>query len=407
MIRSYKAVTALLLALLLTVLVSSVMAAEQHNETTIATEDSANMQILCETGNQPPVFFANSDIYYSSPQAAAKELRKEMEARNSSVVLSFKTSQDPRVAFGYGAEVSFEDFLGAFAESLFDIALEHTGVPTQGDYLRWQYKNWECSSSLRSNGREYVLSISYQINYYTSAQQEAILDSAIKKLLDQLDVYNANDYEKVCAIYDYMCDNIVYDHAGLEAGDSSLIFTAYAALINKTSVCQGYSNLFYRLALELDIDSRIITGKGNGGDHAWNIVKLGGKYYALDATWDATYAQANLAYRFFLKCEADFGDHQPGKEYTADAFCQAYPMALKNYTYVPQDTVAGDFDGNPGITDSDAIYLLRFTLFPDQYPIAEDADADINCDGVISDADAIYLLRYTLFPDSFPLYPGK
>ena len=57
--------------------------------------------------------------------------------------------------------------------------------------------------------------------------------------------------------------------------------------MNKTAVCQGYAGLLYRLCLEMGISCRMITGTGNGGAHAWNIVALDGKYYNADSTWDA------------------------------------------------------------------------------------------------------------------------
>ena len=64
-----------------------------------------------------------------------------------------------------------------------------------------------------------------------------------------------------------------------------------------------------------------------------------------------------------------------------------------------------DFTGDGQVTDADAIYLLRNTLFPGSYPLS--GNGDINCDGQITDADAIYLLRHTLFPENYPLYPKK
>ena len=60
-----------------------------------------------------------------------------------------------------------------------------------------------------------------------------------------------------------------------------------------------------------------------------------------------------------------------------------------------------DFNEDDQITDADAIYLLRHTLFPENYPLNSSGDA--NGDGQITDADAIYLLRHTLFPESYPL----
>ena len=65
-----------------------------------------------------------------------------------------------------------------------------------------------------------------------------------------------------------------------------------------------------------------------------------------------------------------------------------------------------DLDGTGAVTDADAIYLLRYTLFPEDYPAFEEM-MDVNSDGQVTDADAIYLLRHTLFPEDYPLYPKK
>ena len=68
----------------------------------------------------------------------------------------------------------------------------------------------------------------------------------------------------------------------------------------------------------------------------------------------------------------------------------------------PSDPVTlVDFNGDGVVTDADAVYLLRHTLFAEEFPIT--LDGDVNGDGETTDADAVYLLRYTLFPEEFPL----
>lgn len=61
----------------------------------------------------------------------------------------------------------------------------------------------------------------------------------------------------------------------------------------------------------------------------------------------------------------------------------------------------GDMNRDDTVTDADAVYLLRHTLFAENYPIFQ--DGDFNGDGVVTDADAVYLLRHTLFPENYPI----
>ena len=87
------------------------------------------------------------------------------------------------------------------------------------------------------------------------------------------------------------------------------------------------------------------------------------------------------------------------------------PIAALGHSYENGTcTVCGaldvvDFTGDGLTTDADAVYLLRYTLFPEDYPLA--MNGDVNNDGQITDADAVYLLRYSLFPEDYPLYPEK
>lgn len=61
----------------------------------------------------------------------------------------------------------------------------------------------------------------------------------------------------------------------------------------------------------------------------------------------------------------------------------------------------GNMNEDHALSDADAVYLLRYTLFPDQYLIMR--NGDFTGDGYVTDADAIYLLRHTLFPESYPI----
>lgn len=68
---------------------------------------------------------------------------------------------------------------------------------------------------------------------------------------------------------------------------------------------------------------------------------------------------------------------------------------------VRPDVIVGDMNDDGNVTDADAVYLLRHTLFGEDYPLKQ--SGDMNSDGAVTDADAVYLLRHTLFGSDYPL----
>ena len=277
-------------------------------------------------------------------------MRAQMKARKASVAVTYETKD-------------FYDY-SAFAEALFQAAIAHTGVGNEGDYLRWLWR----SRSRHVYGTQGVyLTYTFKLTYLTTAAQEQQMDTAVASLLRQLNLNGLTNYKKVRKIYDWICANVTYDHTGLKQGidNSPLTWTPYKALLQGTSVCQGYALLFYRLALESGVDNRFIGGKGDGGDHGWNIVRLGGKYYNLDATWDA----GKTSYQWFLLTDGNFVRHVRDADYLTADFYKAYPMGATNYN--PNVTIPGDMNGDGELTTNDAVYLLLHIMFgAEDYPLA-------------------------------------
>ena len=251
----------------------------------------------------------------STIQQAGNIIRPSLKNRTRSITICYKTPTR---------------LDSSIYEQILDEAMKHTGVPTEGDYISWQYGKWTGSGEGRIEGNTYYYNITITVLYYTTYQQEVEMNRVVSNLLKTLNL-KGSEYEKITTIYNYICSNVKYDY-----DQSSDVFkhTAYAALINKKAVCQGYALLFYRLALESKIDARLIAGIGNGGPHGWNIVKIGNQYYNLDSTWDAGYA--NGKYRYYLLSENNFTNHTRDSEYSTSDFYKKYPMATENYTTLIQ-----------------------------------------------------------------------
>lgn len=263
---------------------------------------------------------ADSEEYLDSVEEAGAVVREGMKQRLESIVVHFQAPE----------------YSKALLIEIADQALVHTGVPTEGDYLRWQYGGWNTSTSYYVSNNQAYMTITYTYTYYTTSDQEAAVDKKLAEVFAQLDVAEDSDYDKVRAVYDYICAHTVYDHDNLSDDEYTLKYTAYAALIDEKAVCQGYALLFYRMMLELGVDSRLISGTGNGGAHGWNIVQLDGLYYNADTTWDA----GETEYDYFLKCDENFKNHVRDEEYAGDDFYAAYPMDEVDYL-IPQPVASG------------------------------------------------------------------
>ena len=98
-----------------------------------------------------------------------------------------------------------------------------------------------------------------------------------------------SDYQKIRAIYQWICSNIDYD-------TTYSIHTADSCMDAKKGVCQAYCELFCQIARALDIKVEIITGKtrsrndaiGSVGGHSWLFAFTRKKHGILmDPTWGA------------------------------------------------------------------------------------------------------------------------
>ena len=292
---------------------------------------------------------------------------------------------------------SDSEYCREYMRTLFYKAVEHTGNPIEGDYILRQMSEYECSVESQANGKS---KHTYKVTFFTNKEKEDELNKTVDTILKSLNLNGKSDYQKIKAIYDYLCTNVTYHNLDFLVAMSTNAYiyfptahSAYGALQNNSAVCQGYAVAFYRLALSAGIDSRVIFGTASGGGHAWNIVKLDGKYYLLDSTWDAGQSE----YKYFLKSEKDFPDHIPDDEHKTASWKSSYPISATSYTAsakAPVYDTIGDVDGDGSITAADSLSVLRISVKLETTSHTKLADVDGN--GSIDSADALDILRYSV-----------
>ena len=69
--------------------------------------------------------------------------------------------------------------------------------------------------------------------------------------------------------------------------------------------------------------------------------------------------------------------------------------------------IAGDINGDNVVDQKDAIYLLLYSWYGEEFYPMEYAPGDVNSDGTVEQKDAIYLLLHSWYGEEFyPLYPA-
>ncbi len=170
------------------------------------------------------------------------------------------------------------------------------------------------------------------------AHLKAVYDE-VTRLRMELGLEEMSDIQKVKHIYDWITENVDYDYdaLGYEPGTARYNYAgcAHSALFEHRAICAGYADAARWLLNESGIDCVEIDGPTTEGDHAWLLVCLDGKWYAMDPTWDTDWGAHT--YYYFLKSQKDF-DIDPADAdvchywdtYTG-IFSETYPISMENY----------------------------------------------------------------------------
>ena len=141
-------------------------------------------------------------------------------------------------------------------------------------------------------------------------EHQIALTSRVEKLARQ--AQGLSEWEKEKYVHDFICENVRYDK--LKKPYSHEII---GPLGQGVGVCEGIAKAVKVLCDALGLWCMIaICGnnpeKGIKYRHTWNIVKLGGKYYHMDVTFDNSLSHNGIRYDYFnLDDKNIFRDHEP------------------------------------------------------------------------------------------------
>lgn len=164
-----------------------------------------------------------------------------------------------------------------------------------------------------------------QFNYKFSKEEVDAFYQEMRDIAQKLK--KDSDFESVKAAYDYIINRVDYDYDYNNYLD-------YEGFRDGVMVCSGYSMALFHLLVDMDIPVRMVNGYCTEEEksvtaHAWNVVKIDGKWYNVDATWDDPGEEKDIQYQYFLKSDADFGNHYRNNAYEGygkDISKESYPL---------------------------------------------------------------------------------
>lgn len=166
---------------------------------------------------------------------------------------------------------------------------------------------------------------------YTWLDRTAELEVEYRRIVE-LTQDCKTDLEKALVVHDYVCREITYVlNAPRNIFDVS---------VRRIAQCEGYAKIYAYYMNRLGVPCEYVSGEVTGGErHAWNRIRIDGKWYLVDPTWDdqsGTVPNTKTPltrHTLFLKDAASFPQHEIFEVDTQLCTDQAYRSAFWN-TYV-------------------------------------------------------------------------
>ena len=206
------------------------------------------------------------------------------------------------------------------------------------DHPELFWLNTEYSAGYRNNGECLEIVLSFNRTAKDIDASSSSFDQGANNIGNAA---HGSEYEQEKAIHDTILDGFSYSKS------AEMNQSAYCGFVNNSTVCAGYARCFQYIMQNLGIPCYYCRGVA-GEPHAWNIIKLGGDYYNVDATWDDS--DQTWQYEYFNLSDAEFNkDHRRTSLSVYLPACNGGQYS--HLEQAPEDTVSddnGDRDENSG-----------------------------------------------------------
>lgn len=298
---------------------------------TTCSEVFAEKTLLLPLGIENPDYYAGSYSYYHlgtlENGAGMQAFYEALDAEMREFHTDYTVTSDEN---GYLDPISFSDYGISRDEAMTVYLLYRDDHPL----YYWSANSVACSS----RDLYPIVSEEYRDGAVRKSYNEMVYEKAAEYLMHAMN--ETSEYQIAFALHDAITLDAFYAYKpGTNTPeDAEWAHSIIGIFESNSGVCESYTEVFSLLLNFLEIENIRVTGLGNGGGHAWNLVRLDdGNWYWYDLTWnDNSWPMYGVIHRHFAVTDTEetapdipgwsFGketfldDHEPGtnSEYGLD-----------------------------------------------------------------------------------------
>ena len=172
-----------------------------------------------------------------------------------------------------------------------ELAYESVADPSRGEWTKYtsECESQDYTFTMMATGtynfRFHVMDIKAGVTYLRTntyiqvsspnyPSVNSIVQNAVTRCNSET---NGSDYSKALWLHDWLLEQLDYDN-------SLKWSSAESALTRRTGTCQAYERAYAKLLSVAGIENTETRDTYDG--HTWNAMKLDGKWYQVDCTWD-------------------------------------------------------------------------------------------------------------------------
>ncbi len=156
----------------------------------------------------------------------------------------------------------------------------------------------------------------------SSETDAATVVGKVNQIISETITPGMSEYAKAKVLHDWLIFNANYDYSYTYSGPEGV-------LLHGTGVCDSYARAYQKLLTAAGLQSIIVTGFGNGGYHGWNLVRVDGKWYHVDCTWDDPGRGGDERWAYFLLTDEQMAvDHDWNRENTDPLVMEGYKAVI-------------------------------------------------------------------------------